>query len=138
MYPVVIFTFYEMEPNRFVAEVYRRMSLRQPAERRAPKWDQMKGDAVVVQAAKDYRSLLPADKNAAILDVGFGGGWFLAACINLGYTNLAGADFGIEHKSFVKEWSPTIKALYEIDGNIGDFLAGHTAEYDFIHMSQRD
>jgi len=124
-----------MEPNAFVAEVYRRMSLRLPADRPVPSWDQMKNDVVVRQAMDDCRSLLPSNKHAAILDVGFGGGWFLAACINLGYTNLSGADFGIQRKAHVKQWSPAVVALHSIESNIGDFLSGHLAEYDFIHMS---
>ncbi len=124
-----------MEPHAFVAEVYRRMSLRHPQPPARAQWSQMHDDRMVVQAAHEYAGLLPNDKGAAILDIGFGRGWFLAACIKLGYTRLAGADFGIKNKAHVREWSPAAVALYEIESNIGDFLAGHKEEYDFIHMS---
>ena len=124
-----------MEPHAFVAEVYRRMSERHRPERRAPTWDQIKNEPAVLQAMEDYRGLLPADKNAPILDVGFGSGWFLAACINLGYTNLSGAEFGIEQRTYIKDWSPSIKMLAQIDSTIGDFLCHYTDQFGVIHMS---
>ena len=80
-----------MEPHAFVAEVYRRMSLRHRSEQRQPSWEDVKNEPRVLQAASEVCSLLPANKSAAILDIGFGRGWFLAACLKLGYTNLAGA-----------------------------------------------
>lgn len=75
-------------------------------------------------------------KDAAILDLGFGLGWFLAACLKRGYFNLSGADFGIANKSFVKAWAPEAISLYEIESNIGDFLADQPERYDLIHMSR--
>jgi len=54
-------------------------------------------DSRVVQAAFEYAPLLPSDKSAPVLDVGFGQGWFLAACLKLGYKNLSGADFAIKN-----------------------------------------
>ena len=124
-----------MEPHAFVAEVYRRMSLRHRSEQRQPSWEEVKNEPRVLQAADEVRPLLPANKSAAILDIGFGRGWFLAACIRLGYTNLSGADFGIENKSFVREWAPDHVVLHEIEDNIGNFLAGRAEQYDFIFMS---
>lgn len=124
-----------MEPHAFVAEVYRRMSLRHRSEQHRPSWEQVKNEPRVLQAADELRGLLPANKNAAILDIGFGRGWFLAACIKLGYTNLSGADFGIENKAFVREWAPDQVVLNEIEDNIGEFLADQPEQYDFIFMS---
>lgn len=124
-----------MDPHAFVAEVYRRMSLRHRAERRAPSWDEVRSDPRVLQAAQEIGSLLPENKSAAILDIGFGGGWFLAGCLRLGYTNLCGADFGIENKGFVKAWAPDAVTLCEIEQDIGTFLADKAETYDFIHMS---
>jgi SAM-dependent methyltransferase len=94
----------------------------------------------VLQADHELRGLLslgllPNDKQAAILDVGFGWGWFLAACLRLGYTNLSGADFGIANKAHVKAWAPNAIKLSEIESDIGSFLAEKPETYDFIHMS---
>jgi hypothetical protein len=91
-----------MGPNAFVAEVYRRMSLRHQAERPRPTFSEVQNDSRVILAVAQYGSLLPSDKDSSILDIGFGGGWFLAACLLLGYTNLSGADFGIENKAHVE------------------------------------
>lgn len=124
-----------MEPHTFVAEVYRRMSLRHHAERRAPSWDEIRSDPQVVRSAHELVVLLPEDKNAAILDIGFGSGWFLASCLRLGYANLAGADFGIANKAHVRSWSPNAITLWEIEKDIGSFLADKPENYDFIHMS---
>jgi 2-polyprenyl-3-methyl-5-hydroxy-6-metoxy-1,4-benzoquinol methylase len=123
-----------MEPQAFVAEVYRRMSSIQLSPRRET-WQEMELDPAVEEAVYQYRPLLPNATNAAILDLGFGRGWFLAACLKLGYTNISGADFGIAHKSHVKDWSPGITGLHEIETNIGDFLSEYPERFDFIHMS---
>ncbi len=98
------------------------MSLRHRAERRAPSWPEAKDDPRVLQAAHELSDLLPGDKQAAILDVGFGAGWFLAACLRLGYRNLSGADFGIANKAYVKAWAPDAITLSEIQSDIGGFL----------------
>ncbi len=124
-----------MDPHVFVAEVYRRMSLRHRAERRAPTWAEVKDNPQVLLAADQSRGLLPRDKQAAVLDVGFGEGWFLAACLRLGYTNLSGADFGIANKAHVKTWAPDAIMLSEIENDIGGFLAEKPEAYEFIHMS---
>lgn len=124
-----------MDPHAFVAEVYRRMSLRHRADRRAPSWQEVKDDSRVLQAVHELRGLLPSNKQAAILDVGFGGGWFLAACLRMGYTNLSGADFSIANKAHVKAWAPDAITLSEIQSDIGGFLADKPETYEFIHMS---
>lgn len=124
-----------MEPNAFVAEVYRRMSLRHQAERPRPAFAEIENDSRVLLAVSEYSHLLPTHKTAAILDIGFGGGWFMAACLKLGYSNISGADFGISNKSYIRAWSKDIVALHEIENDIGDFLSHHPEEYDFIHMS---
>jgi 2-polyprenyl-3-methyl-5-hydroxy-6-metoxy-1,4-benzoquinol methylase len=129
-----------VDPHAFVAEVYRRMSLRHRAERRAPRWAEIKDDLRVLQAEGELLSLLasdllPGDKRAAILDVGFGEGWFLAACLRLGYTNLSGADFGVANRAHVREWAPGVITLAEIESDIGSFLAEKPETFQFIHMS---
>jgi 2-polyprenyl-3-methyl-5-hydroxy-6-metoxy-1,4-benzoquinol methylase len=124
-----------MEPHAFVAEVYRRMSLRHPPDTRSLQWNDVQNAPRVLQATYQLADLLPHERNAAILDIGFGRGWFLAACLKLGYLNLSGADFGIADKGFVRAWAPEKISLYEIGSNIGDFLADKPEHYDFIHMS---
>jgi len=124
-----------MDSHAFIAEVYRRMSLRYAAEKRRPNWSEIEKDVTVVAAANQYAPYLPADKAAHILDIGFGSGWFLAACLKLGHQNLAGADFGITHKDYVRDWAPDRITLHEIRDNIGEFLSDKQEQYDFIHMS---
>jgi 2-polyprenyl-3-methyl-5-hydroxy-6-metoxy-1,4-benzoquinol methylase len=124
-----------MDPNAFVAEVYRRMALRHAAENPRPSWDETQRNPTVAAATHHYASLLPKDKNACILDLGFGDGWFLAACLNLGYSNLCGADFGIARKAYIREWAPHRITLCEIHREIGDFLSDKREQFDFIHMS---
>jgi len=124
-----------MEPNAFIAEVYRRMSMRYAAEITRPSWEQMRSYPTVQRAVEAYRVILPPNKSAAILDVGFGDGWFLAACIELGYMNLFGLDFGIQHKANVKGWSPSVVELYEVERDIGFSLTKWCGRFDLIHMS---
>ncbi len=124
-----------MEPNAFVKEVYRRMSLRHAAEHRRFTWSEMEKQPHVLQLVHDVRGLLPASKEAAILDLGFGGGWFLAACLKLGYRNLFGAEFGIAHKEYIRSWSEPPIEIYEIQDDIGSFLSDKEEKYDFIHLS---
>ena len=124
-----------MEPNAFVAEVYRRMSVRHQAERPKPSFAEIQNDSRVLLAMAEYEPLLPSDKKSAILDIGFGAGWFLAACVKLGYTNLSGADFGIEYKAHVADWKKGSITLHQIESDIGTFLSHCREQYDFIHMS---
>jgi SAM-dependent methyltransferase len=116
-----------MKPNAFVAEVYRRMSLRTADVIRQPP-----AANVVEDVAREYRNFLPANKDASILDIGFGDGWFMAACLKLGYTDVSGAEFAPEKKQYLQDWN--VK-LHKIEEDIGQFLALHPNEYDFIHMS---
>ena len=124
-----------MDPHAFIAEVYRRMAARHTAEKRRPSWAETEHDGTVLDATSQYAPYLPADKSARILDIGFGSGWFLAACLKLGYSNLSGADFGITHKAYIRDWAPDRITLHEIENNIGDFLSDKKEQYDFIHMS---
>jgi 2-polyprenyl-3-methyl-5-hydroxy-6-metoxy-1,4-benzoquinol methylase len=124
-----------MDPHAFIAEVYRRMALRHVAEKRRPDWSETEKDVTVLTATRQYAPYLPKDKDARILDIGFGSGWFLAACLKLGYRNLSGADFGIGYKDYIRDWAPDRITLHEIQDNIGEFLSDKKEQYDFIHMS---
>jgi len=124
-----------MDPHAFIAEFYRRMALRHATEKPRPTWSETQTNPMVMQAAQQYTAYMPQDKAARILDIGFGSGWFLAACLKLGYQNLSGADFAIANKNYVRDWAPDRITLHEIRDNIGEFLSGQQEQYDFIHMS---
>jgi 2-polyprenyl-3-methyl-5-hydroxy-6-metoxy-1,4-benzoquinol methylase len=124
-----------LDPNAFIAEVYRRMAERYASEKPRPNWSEAENDAMVRAAAYQYAPYLPKDKTARILDIGFGEGWFLAACLKLGYKNLCGAEFEIAQKTFIRDWAPDRITLYEIQGDIGEFLGDKKEQYDFIHLS---
>ncbi len=124
-----------MDSHAFIAEVYRRMALRHASEKPRPTWTATEASPMVIEAAHQYAPYLPSDKEGHILDIGFGGGWFLAACLRLGYRNLSGADFGIANKDYVRDWAPDRITLHEIHDNIGEFLSDKHEQYDFIHLS---
>jgi SAM-dependent methyltransferase len=120
-----------LEPNAFIAEVYRRMALRLVTNGVNTIHVPPTGSRVA-EVAAEYRDILPANKNAKILDVGYGDGWFMAACRSLGYTNVCGAQFNIDKKAYIKEWGVT---LFRIEKDIAELLREHPDEFDFIHMS---
>ena len=111
------------------------MALRHVAAQPPVSWEEMESQSQVLQAVHELRDLLPQNKDAAILDIGFGSGWFLAACLKLGYRELFGADFGIAHKDYIRTWSERPIQLHEIDDNIGNLLADRAEQYEFIHLS---
>ena len=129
-----------MKPDYFIKEAYRRMSLR--SKNKGIKklwWDNLNNflnQKTALMAEKQYLTLLPIDKNARILDIGFGDGWFMAACIRMGYTNIYGADFFAKEKSkTIVDLCDNIREVFDIDENIGDFLLKTDQKFDYIHMS---
>jgi len=124
-----------VDPNAFIAEIYRRMSARHADQKHHPDWRETEKDVQVLTASRQYGPHLPRDKSAAILDLGCGDGWFLGACLKLGYSNLSGADFCIGQKSHIRSWAPDRITLHEIYDDIGTFLTDKKEQYDFIHMS---
>jgi 2-polyprenyl-3-methyl-5-hydroxy-6-metoxy-1,4-benzoquinol methylase len=125
-----------MEANDFIAEIYRRMGERNETKPES-NWeiDKLKDNYAVQQATYQYRPILPTNKDAAILDIGIGNGWFIKACINLGYNNVHGADYFAEKKQYIKYWSPKTINIFNIDKNIGDLLVTLPIKFDFIHLS---
>jgi predicted RNA methylase len=79
---------------------------------------------MVLSAAHQYAPYLPKDRSAPILDLGLGEGWFVAACLKLGYQRIYGADFGKAHNQHVREWAPDRITLFDIPNDIGEFLRG--------------
>jgi 2-polyprenyl-3-methyl-5-hydroxy-6-metoxy-1,4-benzoquinol methylase len=124
-----------VDPNAFIAEVYRRMSARHAAGNARPTWQETENQAMVLNAAHQYAPHLPKDRSASILDIGFGSGWFVAACLKLGYEKIYGADFGIDRKQHVRDWAPGRITLFDISNDVGDFLSDKKEQYDFIHLS---
>jgi 2-polyprenyl-3-methyl-5-hydroxy-6-metoxy-1,4-benzoquinol methylase len=124
-----------MNPESFIYEVYQRMASldRSPEEKHS--WEKMNREPLVLQAVQQYQEFLPEDKTASILDIGFGSGWFLAVCLKLGYSNLSGAELGANFNGNPKEWSPAIRHIYPVEGNIGDLLKEQSDRYEFIHIS---
>jgi 2-polyprenyl-3-methyl-5-hydroxy-6-metoxy-1,4-benzoquinol methylase len=122
-----------VHPEEFIIEVYRRMSDggdKQPETT----LEELRNSPIVREAVQKYRGVLPQDRNAAILDIGFGNGWFIAACVELGYTNIYGAEFG-GRKAYLETWPPAVRKIYAIESNIGDLLADKPQQFDFIHLS---
>lgn len=124
-----------MKGNAFIAEFYRRIALKNGTNQAMPHWPEIQNDSRVINSAQWYKTLLPPNKDASILDIGFGNGFFMAACIILGYRKISGAELQIDSKKHIKEWSPSVIALHDIKTDIGDFLAHQPEKYDFIHMS---
>lgn len=125
-----------MDPNQFIAEVYRRMDMGDPRYIDSIDPDIFMNNEATKLAVKQYQDVLPENKDIKILDVGFGGGQFSSACIHLGYQNIHCADFGAKHKLLkVRKEYPQIKGSYDIDSTIGDFLADSNEKFDFIHLA---
>jgi 2-polyprenyl-3-methyl-5-hydroxy-6-metoxy-1,4-benzoquinol methylase len=124
-----------MEPQAFVAEVYRRMQQRAPGGAQPLSLDEMCLTPAVKSTIANYRDILPEDKGAPILDIGFGNGWFIAAALSMGYQNVYGAEYGVEQRRHIYNWSPFVKNLYEVESSIGDFLKDKPESFAFIHLS---
>ena len=125
-----------MEPNKFIAEVYRRIDMGDPRYIDSIDPDVFLNNKFTKAAVKEYQKVLPQNKDKKILDIGFGGGQFFAACIHLGYENIHCADFGAKHKllKVCKEF-PQIKGVHDIESTIGDFLGDSDERFDFIHLA---
>ena len=112
-----------MDPNAFIAEVYCRMAAGHAAGIARPVWGEMENNAMVLEAVHQYEPYLPKDRTAPILELGIGAGWFVAACLKLGYQKIYGADFGIPRKQNICSWAPDRVTLLHISTDIGEFSA---------------
>ena len=126
-----------MNPDQFIKETYRRMSARSQNNTDVNwEWHNLENFLNQESAkitSKQYTQILPKDKNAKILDIGFGTGWFMAACIKMGYKNIYGADFfGKEKTQKVADTCGSIKEIFDIKTNIGDFLLELNQKFDFL------
>ena len=125
-----------MEPNKFIAEVYRRKDKLNPAYDDPIDPGLFLNNKSVETAVKQYQKVLPQNRDKKILDIGCEMGTFSAACIHLGYENIHCTDFGAKYKfqKIFKEF-PQIKGVYDIESTIGDFLGDRDDKFDFIHLS---
>lgn len=92
----------------------------------------VRGSSVAEYRLPEYlREYLPADRGAAILDIGCGFGQTLDALRQEGYRNLAGIDVSVEAVAEARQKGLDI----ELIGDIGSFCAKSGKRYDFIIMS---
>lgn len=82
---------------------------------------------------RNYQNYLPQNKNANILEIGFGTGYFLKYLLMQGYKNIYGIELSDEETEFVKK---NVHNNVECVESTEDFLDKHQNEYDFIYMSQ--
>ena len=66
-----------MQPDKFIAEVYRRMDMEDIRYIDSIDPDVFLNNKFTKTAVKEYQKVLPEKKDTKILDIGFGGGNFL-------------------------------------------------------------
>jgi 2-polyprenyl-3-methyl-5-hydroxy-6-metoxy-1,4-benzoquinol methylase len=83
-----------------------------------------------------YKEILPKDKEEQILEIGFGEGWFIGICLELGYRNITVADFDAQSKieNLDKGLKKYVKIL-NINETIIDTLSSLETKYRFVHFS---
>lgn len=80
---------------------------------------------------RNFKSLLPSNKEVKILEIGFGTGFFLKFLLDNGYKNIYGIDLSSEVTEFVKKnVYPNVECVECTE----DFLGNHKNEYDFVFM----
>jgi len=80
---------------------------------------------------KNYKKYLPKNKNAPILEIGFGRGSFLAYLKREGYGSFLGIEVGKAQVNFVKK---TITQNVKLVKNMADFLKKHNNQYELIFL----
>jgi len=124
-----------MEPQSFVAEVYRRMARVASQDRRPPSsLDVFLTDNRLVSGyfRLNYAGLLPEDPSAPILDLGCSEGSFVAGVLDRGYTDVTGADLGTDHAAQIQGWGAKFE---QVRGSIPAFLTERPGTYDLIHAA---
>ena len=80
----------------------------------------------------NYRHRLPADPDAAILDLGCGPGHFLAACAKWGYRNLSAMDYFLDMDQ-LRQWG--VHCFHQVSDDLISSLANLTGKFAFIHAA---
>src|SRR5947209_1860262 len=73
------------------------------------------------------RGWIPADRGAAIADVGCGAGGLLHFFKARGYVNLSGVDLSAEQVQIARQVVPGV-----VEGNVFDFLEARPAAFDLV------
>ena len=126
-------------PNEFLSELYARMDSANPLYNSGQiEPNKFISNALASHYIEQYIDILPANKNALILDIGVGEGWFASICCSLGYQNIELADFGCSKKFLnVKASIDQIRDIHDIQSSIKNLLSNEQFlnKFDFIHMS---
>ncbi len=77
----------------------------------------------------NYKSILPEDKNANILELGCGPGYFLKYLNELGYKNIQGVDISPEQLELAKKLGVS---SYIVQADIFDYLKSTKQKFDMI------
>ena len=128
-----------LNANDFLSELYSRLDAGNPLYNKGQiHIDKFRENEIAHHYIDQYASILPANKDVKILDIGVGEGWFASICYKLGYQHIELADFGCKSKfSEIKESLNEVKALHDVETSIKDLLQHDKFQdqYDFIHMS---
>lgn len=77
----------------------------------------------------NYKNILPKDKDAHILELGCGAGYFLKYLKELGYQNIHGVDISPEQLELAKKLGGS---LYIVQADIFDYLKSTKQKFDMI------
>ena len=88
-----------LSANEFLSELYSRLDDQNPLYTKGQiSLDNFQNNEFADNFIDQYKPFLPIDKNAKILDIGVGEGWFASLCLRLGYQHIEMADFGCSKK----------------------------------------
>ncbi len=128
-----------LSANEFLSELYSRLDDQNPLYTKGQiSLDNFQNNEFADNFIDQYKPFLPIDKNAKILDIGVGEGWFASLCLRLGYQHIEMADFGCSKKfSDIKNSLDEVKSIFDIETSIKDLLLQEKflEHYDFIHLS---
>ena len=99
-----------LNANEFLSELYSRLDAENPLYNKGQiHIENFIENEIANYYIDQYLSILPANKNVKILDIGVGEGWFASICYKLGYQHVELADFGCKLK-----FSEIKKSLNEV------------------------
>ena len=128
-----------LNANEFLSELYSRLDAGNPLYNKGQiQLENFTENEIAKLYIDQYSTILPANKNVKIPDIGVGEGWFASICYKLGYQHVELADFGCKSKfSEIKENLDEVQALHDVETSIKDLLqqGKFFDQYDFIHMS---
>lgn len=115
-----------MPDNRdYRRRVYEKYASR--IQQAAPRFDAEAARRAAKSTVHYLRGWLPGRKDAAIVDLGCGGGRLLFAFKELGYTNLEGIDISAEQVELARQATPNVR-----EGDVLEFLKDRRGSFDLI------